>query len=72
LILFIEGNQPEKNTTNQMKHTITSNNINAEPYYNLVQLQRLTRYADPISAVKSLKVEWTVIKDECGNIVRLA
>jgi hypothetical protein len=52
-------------------HTITAENIERESYYNLVQLQRLTRYGNPIGAIKASGQVWTVEKDECGNIVRL-
>ncbi len=53
---------------------ITAQNIQNESYYNLVQLCRITGWADPIAALKchaaagcydAFKVE----RDECGNIV---
>jgi hypothetical protein len=52
-------------------HTITAANIDAETYYNTIRLCDLTGYTNPPAAIKELRVEWTVEKDECGNIVRL-
>lgn len=53
-------------------YTITADNIDAESYHNLCQLCRITGFANPIGAIKANRDEWTVIKDECGNILRLA
>ena len=53
-------------------YVITAENIAHESYFNCVQLCKLTGYADPIAAIKSLRAEWTVEKDECGNIISLA
>jgi hypothetical protein len=58
-------------------YTVTAENIDKESYYNCVRLCEITGYANPISAIKSLnsrgfKTEWTVEKDECGNIVKPA
>ena len=52
-------------------HTITAENIERESYYNLVQLQRMTRYGNPIGAIKATEAVWVVEKDECGNILSL-
>lgn len=52
-----------------MKVEITAENIKSESYYNLVQLCRLTGYANPIRAMLSLKTAWKVQKDKHGNII---
>jgi prophage antirepressor-like protein len=52
-------------------HEITAANIEAESYFNLVQLCRLTGYANPIGAIKANGETWTVTKDECGNLLQL-
>lgn len=52
--------------------TITADTIDSESYYNLVQLCRLTGFANPIGAIKANRETWHVIKDDCGNIVRMA
>jgi hypothetical protein len=54
-------------------HTITADNIDQESYFNAVRLSCITGYADPIAAIKALSregkpVQWTVRKDDCGNI----
>lgn len=61
-------------STETVKHTITSENISEESYYNLVMLSSITGYADPVQAIIALnregcKTEWAVNKDACGNIV---
>jgi hypothetical protein len=58
-------------------YTITHTNIESESYFNCVRLSDLTGYANPVSAIQALnregiKTEWKVMKDECGNIIKLA
>ncbi|MEI6736925.1 MAG: hypothetical protein WCL29_00435 [Pseudomonadota bacterium] len=53
-----------------MNHTITAQNIYQESFHNLCFLSDVTKYADPISAIKKLNIEWNVEKDHCGNIVK--
>ena len=53
-------------------HVITRKNIRDESYFNLVQLQRLTEYADPLAAIRFSEKRWAVTKDECGNIIAIA
>lgn len=58
-------------------HIVTAENIDKESYYNCVQLSRITGYANPIGAIKTLtreghQTEWKVEKDKCGNIVKAA
>jgi len=54
---------------NITSHTVTAENVDSESFHNLVILQKFTRYANPIAAIKSTKAAWSVLKDECGNIV---
>ncbi len=51
------------------EEVINAGNVADEPYYNLVQLCRLTRYADPLSAIQSTGKSYRVTRDECGNIL---
>ena len=58
-------------------HTITHTNIESESYFNCVRLSEITGYANPVSAIQALNregihTEWTVLKDECGNIIKPA
>ena len=53
-----------------MNHTITAHNIYQESFHNLCFLSDVTKYADPISAIKKLNVQWVVEKDKSGNIVK--
>jgi hypothetical protein len=48
---------------------INGSNIANESFYNLVQLQRITGYANPIAALRTTGETFGVIRDECGNIV---
>lgn len=54
------------------KYTVTAANVQRQSYYNLVRLQKLTGYADPISAIKKTGEQIEVITDACGNIVSLS
>jgi len=57
-------------TQNKMTiYIITASNIDKETYFNLVRLVNITGYAYPDKAIKSLNCEWSVIKDDCGNII---
>lgn len=52
---------------------ITAENIERESYYNLIQLCKITGYADPIAALKSKKAQghteaFSVSRDSSGNI----
>lgn len=58
-------------STHSTHHEITAENVSKESYYNLVQLCRLTGYADPIAAIRANGQTWTVKKDGCGNILSL-
>jgi hypothetical protein len=55
----------------QITYQITADNVRNESYFNLVQLCRLTGYAQPSLAIKSIGEVWTVEKDGCGNVVGL-
>lgn len=50
-------------------HIITAENILDESYYNLVQLCRITGYADPLAAIRATGERFEVVKDACGNIL---
>lgn len=49
-------------------NTLNASNITAESYYNLVQLTRLTGYANPIGAARQ-GIEFTITRDENWNII---
>ena len=51
-----------------MNHTITAQNIYQESFHNLCFLSDVTKYADPISAIKKLNVQWVVEKDKSGKL----
>jgi len=48
---------------------INGQNINEESFYNCCQLAKITRYADPIAALKATGEAWSVTRDNCGNIL---
>lgn len=48
---------------------INAENIHAESYYNVIQLARITRYANPIAALNQTQQTVRVERDACGNIV---
>lgn len=48
--------------------TITADSIHAESYYNLVQLSKLTGYANPLGALRATGESIQVTRDDCGNI----
>lgn len=48
---------------------IDKTNVDQESYYNLIQLCRITGYANPLAALKQTGEVVEVVKDDCGNIV---
>lgn len=53
-------------------YEVNKDNARHESFYNLCQLVRLTGYAMPHWAIEDTGEIVRVIKDECGNIKRLA
>jgi len=70
IILYIPACKRVYQRRTKMNHTITAQNIYQESFHNLCFLSDVTKYADPISAIKKLNIEWNVEKDHCGNIVK--
>lgn len=52
------------------KYTVTPENIDAESFYNVCQLARITQYTNPITSIKAYGLVVGVEKDNEGNIVR--
>lgn len=51
-------------------HEVTENNIESETYYNLCKLADITRFSNPITALRVNKESVWVVKDSAGNITR--
>ena len=54
------------------KDTITAETIGQESYFNVCRLARLTCLADPVAAIRTLRLLVPVIRDANGNIRKLA
>lgn len=50
------------------RKTIDSSNIEAQSYYNLVQLCEITGFANPLRAILGSDFSVEVLVDEIGNI----
>ena len=48
---------------------VTGENVRKETYYNVLQLCRITGYADPIAALTATGEMVDVTRDACGNIL---
>ena len=58
-------------TRPEMAQAVTAETVALESYYNLCRLQELTHFADPIAAVRALRLRLHVRRDPFGNIVAL-
>ena len=49
--------------------TINKSNVSDLTYYNLLQLCRITEYANPIAGIMATGEEWECKTDSLGNIL---
>ena len=60
-------NQPPTNTINIM--TINKSNVSTLTYYNLLQLCRITEFANPVAGIMATGEAWECKTDGLGNIL---